>query len=475
MSHALRSPSGRARWGVCAQAAQQEAKYPEEPSGPAAIDGTHDHTLLEACVPCLKNPHSFAGVTLTDHEGSFKVDAIRAERVKVAIDYLNGICGGETTIRSEEKVDPAPLVGRFDMGGTLDLAVLTRSGRHLEIGDYKGGGGFVEVIENPQLLQYLVAKWAGLTEAERAKIETIRLTIIQPKLVDRGLPAVRSWDVTPERIPLEVAKLIAEGAASDDPNAEFTPGEVQCRYCKHSRNCAAKANKVMTEIGVMFPSVAPPADTAGLAVLQSVQDLAQQAADKNPAEMPDDQIRQILDAAPLMRQLLESVEEEALSRLKAGKRIPGLKLVNGRGSRSWAFEEPVMAEKLRKMGIPKDAVYVTKLVSPAQAEKVTWVKRDGTKQQLTPRQLERMDKEYIVKMMGKLTVASESDSRPAVSLDASPLFSAVEPALKEGDKVLFKKVPGAPDGVYTIGPPAGHHHYQSQQEVVEEVPSWLSS
>ena len=157
-------------------------------------------------------------------------------------------------------------------------------------------------------------------------------------------------------------------------------------------------------------------------------EIAQQSADRDPAVMSDDQIRQVMEAAPLMRQLLEAVEKEALRRLEAGQSIPGLKLVNGRGSRTWALPEEEMAKKLVKMGIPKTAIYETKLVSPAKAEKLVWEKRDGTKVSLTPRQMSRMEQEYVIKMAGKLTVVPESDSRPAVVKNAAPMFSVVEAA-----------------------------------------------
>ena len=166
---------------------------------------------------------------------------------------------------------------------------------------------------------------------------------------------------------------------------------------------------------------------------QTQLDMAQQSANKDPSTMNDAQIAQIMEAAPLMRQLLEGVEKEALRRLETGGTIPGLKLVNGRGSRAWALPEEEMASKLIKMGIPKGAIYETKLVSPAKAEKLTWAKRDGTQVQLTERQLKTMENEYVAKLAGKLTVAHESDSRPAVIKNAAPMFSAVEevPALPD--------------------------------------------
>ena len=162
--------------------------------------------------------------------------------------------------------------------------------------------------------------------------------------------------------------------------------------------------------------------------VSSPLDVAQQSADKDPTTMSDDQLRQIMEAAPLMRQLLDGVEKESLRRLKAGQSIPGLKLVHGKGSRAWSLSEAEIAEKLQKMGIPKSAIYETTLVSPAKAEKLTWEKRDGTKMQLSERQLKTMDQEYVVKMAGKLTVVPESDSRPAVVTNAAPMFSAVEAA-----------------------------------------------
>jgi hypothetical protein len=80
------------------------------------------------------------------------------------------------------------------------------------------------------------------------------------------------------------------------------------------------------------------------------------------------------------------------------------------------------------MGVPKGAVYETKLVSVAKAEKLSWEKTkagEKVRVQLTERQLKTLETEYVVKLAGKLTVVPESDSRPAVILDASPLFAAV--------------------------------------------------
>jgi hypothetical protein len=417
--HAQLSPSKRSRWALCPGSIREEAKYPDEGSGPAAIDGTHSHTLLEHCIKTgLTDPHDQVGETFTDHEGSFKVDADRAARVKTAIEYIRErSMNGMFKVISEQKVDPKFLLGRDDLSGTVDCQIIGDD--WLELIDYKDGMGIVTAEGNMQLEQYAYGVLAELKLPVNGAypFKTIRMTIIQPKLALKGMAPITFSEVPVSNLLGSMGTIIAQAAATDKPDAPLVPGDSQCKFCRAKGSCSALANNVMKEVGIMFQPV-----------VTETLDVAQQSADKDPSTMDDTQIRQIMEAAPLMRQLLEAVEKEALRRLEAGQTIPGLKLVNGRGSRAWALPEEEMAEKLVKMGIPKTAVYETKLVTPAKAEKLTWEKRDGTKMALSDRQLKTMETEYVVKMAGKLTVAPESDSRPAVITNAAPMFSAIEAA-----------------------------------------------
>ncbi len=418
-THVTLSPSKRHRWGACAGSIREEAKYPEPPSGTAAIDGTHSHTLLEWSVENgLANPHSREGYVFKDHEGEFTVDSARAARVKVAVDYItsrvaefNGMC----EVIAETRVDPKWFTGRDDLSGTVDVQII--GGSVLEIIDYKDGMGVVEAEGNPQLEQYAIGVLAGCKLAynvpEQYPWQTVRMTIIQPKLALKGMSPISTWEVGVKYLLDRVEVLSREARATDDPQAPLSPGEKQCQYCAAKGACPALAEKALSQVNVMFKPQA--------------MDLAQQSADKDPTAMSDQQITQIMEAAPLMRQLLEGVEKEALRRLKAGQPVAGLKLVNGKGSRVWSLPESEMAEKLVAMGIPKTAIYETKLVSPAKAEKLTWEKK-GEKVTLSERQLKRMETEYISKLAGSLTVALESDNRPAVEMNAAPLFGAVEVA-----------------------------------------------
>jgi hypothetical protein len=411
---------------ACPGSVREEARYPDE-SGPAAVDGTHSHTLLEHCIKGgLGDPTSMVGVRLKDHEGEFVVDADRAARVKVAVEYIRQRVAEAPLfeILAERRVDPAYYLGRSDLSGTADVQIRTPG--VLEIIDYKDGMGIVEAAGNPQLELYALGALAslGVPINQDTGYHTVRMTIVQPKLMVKGLPAVSSHEIRVTDLLEKLGNYVLKAAATDAPDAPLVAGD-HCKFCKHKGACSALAGQVMKEVGVMFPQVTQPTD---------VVEIAQQSANKDPATMDNDQLRQIVEAAPLMRQLLEAAEKEVQRRLEAGQSIPGLKLVHGRGSRAWALPEEEMADKLIRMGIPKSAVYVTKLVSPAQVEKLTWEKTKGgekVKASLSERQLKTLETEYVSKVAGKLTVAPESDSRPAVVTNAAPMFSAVEPPVEQ--------------------------------------------
>jgi hypothetical protein len=236
--------------------------------------------------------------------------------------------------------------------------------------------------------------------------KTIHMTIIQPKLRAMGKSGIDTWTVTYDELIAHVPIIVAEAAATDNPNAPFNPGAEQCKYCRAKGGCSALTSKALEASGVTFA------------------DLSKESANVEPTSLSDARLREIMEAAPLIRQMLEGVEKEAQRRLEAGTQIDGLKLVRGRGSRDWALSEDEIADRLKKMGLPKEAIWETKLISPAKAEKVCWKKGDEDKR-LSERQIKMLQSEYIKKTEGKITVALASDDRPAVTSDAASMFGAV--------------------------------------------------
>lgn len=441
-THSKLSPSKADCWIACPGSVREESKYPDSLSGDAAIDGTHSHTLLEACLKSDLSADAFIGKTLIDHEGSFVVDASRSTRVQVAIDYVQArkdvlLNDGhfDVEVISERRVNPEFLTARDDMSGTCDIEIRCASAGYLEIIDYKDGMTPVD-IDTAQLDIYVVGALSELKIPTNLPypFSTIRKTIIQPKLTVRGLPPI-VWKELPLSYYLGdvVTRLAIAAHATDDADAQLVPG-AHCKYCKHSGNCATRAQEFIGSLGVdvthMFGNTE---NTPPVEVLQGT-DISLDVAGKNPSTMTSDQLSKILEASPLIRALLDDAEKEAENRIKSGVAVPGFKIVNGRGSSAWSLSEEDIADKLRKMGVPKGEVWVTKLISPAQLKKLKWESKKGDEvvyKSLSKRQLETVEKEYISRMAGKPTVVPETDSRPAITYGASELFQSVDAATEE--------------------------------------------
>jgi hypothetical protein len=88
------------------------------------------------------------------------------------------------------------------------------------------------------------------------------------------------------------------------------------------------------------------------------------------SEMTDQQLAEIMDAAPLITKMIEQVKDEAKSRLDQGVPIPGYAIGAGKSSKQWADDEEVVAKKLTGLRQMKKAdVYPAKLITPAAALK----------------------------------------------------------------------------------------------------------
>ena len=409
--HARLSPSAAARWTACPGSVREEAKYPRT-SGPAAIDGTHTHTLIEKCLlNGMMDPMLLVGTELSDDDGKFTVDAERATRAVKMINYVRERQSSMTNavVWAERRVDAGAWIDRDDIQGTADCIIYSKDDKFLEIIDYKDGMSPVPVEGNPQLMIYaLGAIRATVKAGDRVPYDTIRITVVQPKLTLKGMDAITHHEVSFDSLMLFKDKLASYAEQTDAEDAPLVPGDAQCKWCDHKGACTALANEVMEEVGVMF------------------EDVSKQAADKEPTEMSDEQIREIVEATPLIKEFLDGVAKEAQQRLESGKAVPGLKMVRGSGRRAWALDDDEMADKLKRMGLPKSVIYSTKLISPAQAEKARWSKKDGTEKQLSERQVKTMQTNFIKKSEGKLTVVPESDHREAVTVGAAEHFAAVQ-------------------------------------------------
>jgi hypothetical protein len=242
--------------------------------------------------------------------------------------------------------------------GSTDL--MGRIGNKAIILDWKFGAGVpVPAEENEQLMFYAAAamrtpeaQWVfdGATEVE--------LIIIQP-------PAIKRWTTTIERIKQFEQTLIKAVKIAQQPDAPLKNGD-------HCRWCAAKP---------VCPIMTGAVDRAVALKMEKID---------------VDKIGAYLHNADLLEDWIKDLRALAEEMLKKGKPVAGWKMVPKRATRSWVKEEDAKVVLLQHL--KESEVMVTKLISPAAAEKLMKKLPDG----------------LTVAISSGNTIAPESDPRPAV-------------------------------------------------------------
>ena len=165
----------------------------------------------------------------------------------------------------------------------------------------------------------------------------------------------------------------AEEALGDAP--VFAAGE-HCRFCRAKHQCKARCN--------YYADLHP-------------------ALGKDPRIISLTELGQYLGLAGALKKWAEDLWEYALSECLAGKDVPGWKVVEGRGSRSFTDMDAAF-DILKKDGIDECLLWERKPLTLAQVEKVVGKKR-----------FTELVGTMVVKTPGKPTLATESDKRPAVT------------------------------------------------------------
>ena len=356
-AHSNLGPSSAHRWLTCpGSVAAIEALPIRDESSPWAAEGTLAHDVGEKILKGESTPDDLP-------EGMF-------DYVEVYVEYVQNTAKGADALMVEERVDFSDWVeGGF---GTADAIVIHDETMHVI--DLKYGMGVkVDADENPQGMLYALGAYS-LTEMTH-DIKTVVITIVQPRL-----DHISEWSISTDDL-LRWAEWVRERAEiAREADAPRVPGEKQCRFCDAKATC--KALQKYTEAIVMA----------------DFDDLDEAA---NPDTLTDDQLRQALEAKPVIEGWLTAVEAVIKDRLEAGEGFPGFKLVAGRSLRQW--ENEALAEVTLE-GLLGDEAYSTKLLSPAQAEKKLGKTRKGEIEDL------------IIKPQGKPTLAPESDKRPAINV-----------------------------------------------------------
>lgn len=224
--------------------------------------------------------------------------------------------------------------------GTPDVFQVV--GNHIYLADYKHGHRSVDAFWNDQIIIYATEVMDAYGLHDDAV--TVHAEIIQPRCYDhKGV--VRGWKFKGSDIRGRVNQLHAAAADAVSGNAPFVPG-THCRDCDGKYLCPANQQYVAQAV-----------------------DLAHSAA---PIEITNErlgyEIRVLNDAEAAIKYRRESLEDEAMGRIRSGKQIGGVSIGHTRGSTDWIVPpETVFASgdalgvELRKPPTP---------ITPGQAQKL---------------------------------------------------------------------------------------------------------
>ncbi len=366
---------------------------PDQPSSPAAEEGTAAHEAGALCLQEGLRPLELVGRTFN----GFEVDEEMAEALDVYVDYV-----GETVARLPGSVlyveRPFDLSFiRPDMWGTNDASISQPFGELCVI-DYKHGQGVVvEVKDNTQLLYYAV----GALEETQDDPETVRMVIVQPRARHADGP-VREWVVPADYVREWGQKELGPAVdRTQQPGAELHAGE-HCRWCAAKGMCPELGQYVADEAKIDF------ADDSPVVTIPTVP------------SVEDDLVR-AMRALPVVETWCKAVSVAAQQRLESGLPLEGFKLVRGKSNRKWKDEEKVMST-FKTMRVPaKEYMTEPKLVSPAQAEKLKKVSKD-----IVAALSEKPD--------GKVSIAPDSDPRPEIAPPAETDFEVLSTECFTGEE-----------------------------------------
>jgi len=212
----------------CALYMQASQKYPEQPEGDEAREGTCAAWVAQLVL--TGEAANCAAVVGKTHENGWLVTAEMARDVQGYVDNVLSR-GGTTSCERTVTLSTDPLIA-----GTLDLAA-TVSDRHtLYVDDLKYGRRIVEVRKNPQLIIYAAAL---LRNYAPGTFNFVQLGIYQPRAFHHK-GTYRTWVVETVILLRMADEIIAAGRRCYEPDPIATAGE-WCEYCPIATRCETLA------------------------------------------------------------------------------------------------------------------------------------------------------------------------------------------------------------------------------------------
>jgi len=364
-AHAKLSASGSDRWKNCTRSIAFEAQFPESPNTSHSERGSFGHCIFE------NELNTYLGQKVKDLPQEllhYDTPELR-EQVKVAVKFCIELIEkvqaetNSATVTVEQRVDFSRWVP--EGFGTADLLIIADGTAYVI--DLKLGQGIrVVAQDNSQLRLYSVGVLN--TFGSLFEIDQIEMIIVQPPLNNIS----RETMTTQELLTWVETEIEPKAKLAWAGEGEFVPGD-HCRWCRGKAQC-------------------PTRNESNLAIAR--HDFAE------PASMSDSDIAEVLTKAQQLYGWVRDLEDFAYLQAMAGRKWPGFKLVEARGSRKFT-DITAAAQALIDAGISESEVFERNLRSLT-----------GLESKLGKNKFAQILGDLVAKSPGKPTLVTVEDKRP---------------------------------------------------------------
>ena len=401
--HALLSASSSKQWLHCPPSVRLQEGFPNESSVYAA-EGTFAHEVCEYKVrkylhERVKRPQSEE----YDTEEIEQITDVYAEFVISIIEKMKET-GCEPLVFVEARVDYSHIAPSGF--GTADMLIIGKDEKGkglIHVCDFKTGAGvFVDADHNSQMMLYALGGLAAY--GFLYDVETVRMTIIQPRLDNISIFECSRQELEDWGESIRPTALLAfEG------KGEQHPGD-WCRFCRAKPVCKACADEALALCREDFLDLDAGAfdGTAEESDMTAPYEAdTQTAVFKQPGLIPIAELAEILPTLNRISSWIDAVfafvSSEAINH---GVPIPGYKVVEGRSKRVFTDTKAVVDTAVQN---GYTDLYKQSLISLTEFEKMMGKKK-----------FNELLGEYVAKPPGKLALVPESDPREPVDLTATP-------------------------------------------------------
>ena len=370
--HAVCSASSSHRWLACPPSARLEQKYPDTTST-SANEGTFAHAWAELSLRRFLK--QMPETEYVEKRKELSADKFFSnELVEYVDEYVDTVVEKYNEARVRDKGAALLLEQHVDFScwvpqgfGRSDAVILADG--LMEVIDLKYGRNVrVSAEDNPQLRLYALGAYNELSVLY--DVDTVAMTIVQPRNGGESsetltVETLLKWGEAIKPI----AKLAYEG------KGEFHAGE-HCRFCKAAPRCRT---------------------------LAQYQAVLLKQEDKQPAELTDEEVADVLRRADGFTSWLNQLKEYALEEARDnGRKWPGFKIVEGRSTNHY-MDEAKVAETLMQAGF-EDIYKPQELIGITAMKKLLGAKK-----------FKSLLSDYLIKPPGKPTLVPDTDARPELN------------------------------------------------------------